>query len=434
MAGIALPTDTILESHSGTFGWQRLARMAGRYSLSAIGPIAVSGAHFAASLIFLHRMAPAEFGVFAFLLVVVPFCLSMSSGLLGAPLVSAIGKSESVGEEKRAAFRAVNRIYCLLTGIATAVLMWTSHAGGTASLLLGLYGAVMAMRWFSRSNAYNQNLPRRAAASDLVYCFCLIAGLLFLVAIDRLSMQRASGVLLASAFLGLLPYGWQFLKLQLRPIEKGAFKTYAPIWRDITRWSLLGVALSEFTANAHAYIVTFISGPQAFALLAAGALLMRPLTLVLSALPDCERPAMAWCLAAGNKACAFAAVHEFRVAAGIAWVGTVLLSIAVLIWYPHLVIRHGFDARGVMTVVAIWGLVVATRAARAGDATFLQAAGEFNGLARAGVPASIVSLVCTLVLLLVAGPIASLAGILAGELVTTVNIFALMRTWRRAHA
>ena len=57
MAGIALPTDTILESHSGTFGWQRLARMAGRYSLSAIGPIAVSGAHFAASLWLMRHRA-----------------------------------------------------------------------------------------------------------------------------------------------------------------------------------------------------------------------------------------------------------------------------------------------------------------------------------------------------------------------------------------
>jgi hypothetical protein len=433
MAGIALPTDTIPESHSGTFGRRRLAQMASRYSLTAIGPIAVSGAHFAASLIFLHRMAPAEFGLFAFLLIVVPFCLSMSSGLLGAPLVSAIGKSESVGEEKRAAFRAINRVYCLLTGIATAVLMWTSHAGGTASVLLGLYGAVMAMRWFSRSNAYNLNRPGRAAASDLVYCFCLIAGLLFLVAIDRLSMQRSAGVLLASAVLGLLPYGWQFLKLQLRPIEKGAFKTYAPIWRDITRWSLLGVALSEITANAHAYLVTFVSGAQSFALLAAGSLLMRPLLLVLSALPDRERPAMARALASGNLRGAFAAIHEFRVAAGVAWLGTVTLSAAVLVWYPRLVIRDGFDARDVMIVVGIWALIVAVRAIRAGDATFLQAAGQFNGLARAGIPAGIVSLVSTFVLLWAAGPVASLGGILAGELVTTVNTIALMRRWRAAH-
>ena len=90
MSGTALPTDA-LKTHSGTFGRQRLARMAGRYSLSAIGPVAVSGAHFLASLIILHHMTRAEFGQFSFLLVIVPFGISLSSGLLGAPLVIAWG-------------------------------------------------------------------------------------------------------------------------------------------------------------------------------------------------------------------------------------------------------------------------------------------------------------------------------------------------------
>ena len=56
---------------------------------------------------------------------------------------------------------------------------------------------------------------------------------------------------------------------------------------------MFGVVLTELTANAHAYLVTFISGPKAFAVLALGSLLMRPASLVLSALPDIERPRMA---------------------------------------------------------------------------------------------------------------------------------------------
>ena len=67
----------------------------------------------------------------------------------------------------------------------------------------------------------------------------------------------------------------------------------APIWQEFARWAVFGVVLTEFTANAHAYLVTFISGPKAFAVLALGSLLMRPASLVLSALPDIERPRMA---------------------------------------------------------------------------------------------------------------------------------------------
>ena len=94
--GTALPASAVL-------GRSRLVKIAGRYSLTAVGPIAVSGAHFAASLIFLHKLTPAEFGLFSFLLVVVPFALSISSGLLGAPLLSAVGKTDALAGQKRAA-------------------------------------------------------------------------------------------------------------------------------------------------------------------------------------------------------------------------------------------------------------------------------------------------------------------------------------------
>src|ERR1700679_527566 len=97
--GTALPASAVL-------GRSRLVKIAGRYSLTAAGPIAVSGAHFAASLIFLHKL--------------------------------------------------------------TAAAMYFGNAGLTCALLLGAYGAAMAFRWFSRFSAYNADHPMRAAASDLV--------------------------------------------------------------------------------------------------------------------------------------------------------------------------------------------------------------------------------------------------------------------------
>src|SRR5262249_23542178 len=155
------------------------------YSLSALGPIAVSGAHFGASLMFLHRMSPREFGMFSFLLVVVPFCLSVSSGLLGAPLLNAVGKPETVAKTNGAAFRVVNRFHCLSAGLLTWLLMYFSGAGRLASVQLGLYAVTMTFRWYSRYTAYNANLPLRAAASDLLYSLTLISGLLFLVFTDH---------------------------------------------------------------------------------------------------------------------------------------------------------------------------------------------------------------------------------------------------------
>jgi hypothetical protein len=425
--GTALPA-------SADLGRSRLVQLAGRYSLTAVGPIAVSGAHFAASLIFLHKLPPAEFGLFSFLLVVVPFALSISSGLLGAPLLSAVGRTDAMGDSKRAAFREVNRLYCLAAGVATAAAMYFGNAGPTCALLLGAYGAAMAFRWFSRFSAYNADHPLRAAASDIVYSVVLLSGLCVLLALGQLSLRRTSDVLLLSALLGLLPFGWEFLKAELRRPPAGILKVYAPIWHDMTRWSLLGVVLSEMTANAHAYLVTFISGPHVFALLAVGSLMMRPLSLVLSALPDRERPAMVHRLVKGDIKGALRIVVEFRYAAAAMWLGTAALSAAILFWFPKLIIKEGFDPRSVIVVTAIWSLIAAARAVRAPENAFLIAAGEFHPLARAGLWGSAVSLVGTLALLLVFGPVESLLGILAGEVAMTIRIMALMRQWKRAHA
>ncbi len=101
---------------------------------------------------------------------VVPFALSISSGLFGAPLLSALNKAEDIAGLKQGALNEANRLYCLLAGAATAVLMYFSdEAGQVSSALLGAYGAVMALRWYLRFNAYNANQPLRVAASDFVY-------------------------------------------------------------------------------------------------------------------------------------------------------------------------------------------------------------------------------------------------------------------------
>lgn len=433
MSGTALPTTQASRGERAGSGRSRLVRLAGRYSLSAAGPISVSGAHFAASIIFLHQLAPAEFGMFSFLLVVVPFALSISSGLFGAPLLSAVGKAEGMAEVTRRALGEANRFYCLAAGLGTAVLMYFSDVELMSSLLLGGYGATMAFRWFARSTAYNSDGALRAASSDFVYSAALLAGLMVLVATGEMSLERTTLVLLVSALVAVLPFGWSFLKSQLRAPMPGFASVYAPLWKDVTRWSLMGVVFSEMTANAHAYLVTFISGAHAFALLAIGSLMMRPLSLVLSALPDRERPAIARALASGDIKSALATVVEFRVATAAVWLGTVALSAAILIWFPNLVIRDGFDGRAVIEAVALWSLIAAMRAFKAPEQAFLIAAGEFHPLARAGIFGSIVSLAGVLVLLVAFGPVTSLFGIAAGEAAMSWRIMSLMASWRRAH-
>ena len=125
----------------------------------------------------------------------------------------------------------------------------------------------------------------------------------------------------------------------------GHLGRYAPIFRDLTRWSLLGVVFTELTVNAHAYLVTFISGPGAFALLALGMLLMRPASLMQSALPDLERPVMTRAIAAARLARAGAHPAGIRLSAcWRRWGVTLVLGAVLLIWSSRLlVLKKGYD-------------------------------------------------------------------------------------------
>jgi hypothetical protein len=177
--------------------------------------------------------------------------------------------------------------------------------------------------------------------------------------------------------------------------------------------------------------VTFFAGPKAFALIAAGSLFLRPVSLCLTALPDRERPLMVRALTNGDMAGALRGVRDFRAAAAAIWVLTLALSAAALAWFPHAILKADYDTRQVLFVVVLWAAIAAIRTWRTPEAVLLQAAREFKALAGASVRSSIVAVIATTVLLVLFGPVASLGGILIGDVVLTERVFALTRRWKR---
>lgn len=424
-AGIAAAQPSALE---------KLFKVAGRYALSALGPVCISGAHFLGAVLVLHTLSPRHFGLFSFVMTIVPFGISAAAALIGAPTTIGIRARGSVDERELATFQKANLLLALFVFAVVCCSMLASGLYLGAASLFGLYGAVMSLRWLGRVYAYATDAPVRAAASDVTYGVLVVAGLGGLYLFDRMTMTYTGLVMLAAAAGSLALFDRAYLAKQLAPSSQGRLADYAPVWRDLTRWSLLGVAATELTVNAHAYFVTFFCGPGAFAILALGSLLMRPVAVVLSSLPDMERPVMARAIGAGDLARAFRAVKEFRTAAAAVLLGTILLAAALLTWFPGTILKQGYDAHSAAIIVAIWAVLMAVRAARSPEAVFLQAAGEFQPLAGISMRSCVVSLVATLVLLLAFGPIASLLGIVAGDVVMTVGIFALVRRWKLAHA
>jgi len=404
-----------------------------RYALSVTGPVAVSAAHFIASLIFLRLLQAAEFGQFSFLLIVVPFCLSAAGALLGAPAALTRGKDEAVALAEISTLQKASLLITAAAGIAVAALMYSTHANLGEAILFGLYGAGATLRAFARSLANVHARLLRVAGSDLVYAGLLVAGLGALVVLGDLTMLNAALVLVLATLASYLPFGWSHWRDMIHSASAQSFAQYLPMWRDVTRWSLLGVVLTELTINAHAYFVTFISGPKAFGLLALGALFMRPASLVLSALPDIDQPLMTRRLAQGDVAGAWRVVNEFRTAAAAVLAGTILLAVALVNYYPDLFLKKGYVESDVVTVLVLWTAITALRVWRTPDAVFLQATGNYSALARVSAWSSATSLIATFVLLCLMGPVASLGGVLAGEIAICLALGPLTRGWRRQY-
>jgi O-antigen/teichoic acid export membrane protein len=421
----------ITEAQPLVAGWgQRPGlRTALRYGASACGPIAVSGAHFLASLIFLRLLSAHEFGLFSFVMVVVAFGMSAVASLAIVPITQMLVK----GGDRASCFKA-NWLACFTFGTLLFAALAFSHAPLPEAGVLGLFGAAFAWRWFARNMAYIDGRMHAAIASDLLYSAVLTLALGALAWLHRVSFTSGSEMLLLAALVALVPFGADFLRDQIAALRTGSLRAYGPIFYSVSRWSLVGVVLTEVTVNAHAYLVTFISGPGQFALLALGMLLMRPASLVQSALPDMERPAMARAIAAHDLRGLDRIRRHFSWGLMGAWAATMTLAAAILVLAPHLLLKKGYALEDVVVVALLSATIMAIRTWRTPLAVLLQAAGEYKALAAIGTVSSVVSVLATLALLLTVGPVASLGGIILGELVILYRVQQMARVWRASHA
>jgi O-antigen/teichoic acid export membrane protein len=421
MAGAA---TALHRTDAGTLGGA-----ARRYGLSVAGPLAVSGAHFLASLVFLRSLDAAEFGTFSFVLVASAFAMSISGAGLVLPATRGVVKNDTV------ATAAVFRLAPGAGIVFALALILAIMASGTSlshAAPLGLFGAVLAYRWFARSLAYIEGRIMAAILSDLLYGVIVVAGLGAMVLTHHTSLRLGGELLLLAAAASLTTFGGDFFRAQLRGLRHGRLRDYLPALRNVTAWSLLGVALTEATLNAHAYLVTFIDGPGAFALPALGMLLMRPVSLVQSALPDLERPAMMRAFAARDGAGLDRILFEFQSALALVLVATILLGASLLFFEPQLLLKQGYGLADAVTAALLSAAIMAVRAMRAPLGVLLQAAGEFKAMARLSFWSAAVSIAATAGLLLAFGPVASLGGILLGDLAILAGMKPLARKARLA--
>jgi O-antigen/teichoic acid export membrane protein len=400
-----------------------------RYGLAAIGPISSAGVQFALSLVLLHALPAAQFGSFSFLLVLSQFSSGIAMALFCAPLLIVIHQ-KSLSEVDRqsvlAALFAGNALFSVAIGIVGLVCGLLLGIGTSAAALFGVYAAIYLVRWYGRAFAYAEQRQLSTTFSDLTYTVVLAGGVGFLHFAQATTLPRVYAVLILGAAAGLVPFGLPYLATQLAPRTMRRLGHYRIVWKEHARWSLLGVLSTEATINAHAYLVTAIAGPAAFAPIAASALLLRPLSVGTNALSEFERARMARMLANDDLAGARRAANGFRMMLVLVWLGTAAMAAAILHWAPTLLFPARYDLHFLVVGACMWMVIGFIRMARAPDSALLQASGRFRPLAMSSMVSAGISVAGVLVLLMFAGPLWSILGLLAGEMVYAWRMSLLM--------
>jgi hypothetical protein len=263
-----------------------------------------------------------------------------------------------------------------------------------------------------------------------VYSAGLLGGIGLIAILDTNSADLPYAALMASVALSLLPFGRQFFLEQFVRIHPRNLPHYLSVWRRHSRWSLIGVVTTEATVNAHAYIVTLLSGSSAFAPIAASALIIRPITVVMNALTEFERPQMARQIVEGQIGSVQRTAGIFLCVLIAAWIVTAAAAALLITYKPELVLPSGYSQIYLSWGMMLWMAVALMRILRTPDSVLLQAGGMFRWLAHASIISSGVSICAVAALLFLSGPLWSIGGILLGEAICVAWVWRQAWRWR----
>ncbi|MGG5891093.1 hypothetical protein ACLF3G_28890 [Falsiroseomonas sp. HC035] len=369
--------------------------------------------------------------MFAFLLIAQQFSIGIWSALFSAPLPVLLEKSDP--SQRIEVLRCLFSTNLVLIGLAalafTLLSLGLGATGWTAAAFAVCSGAAL-LRVVARAHAYSTGAPMRTVRSDLVYSAAVGCGVLILILLNPPAVGFFFLVLGVSALVALMPFGSQYFLLQFFRFGTGDVAAYSLVWRQHSGWSLTGVITTELTVNSHAYLVTLLAGPAAFAPVAASALLTRPLGVAMNAMTEFERPRMARQIGENRIRDVLRSASGFRWTLIVIWIMTAISVPAVALIAPGILFAPQYDANVLAAGLALWMAVTAVRLMRLPESVLLQAAGCFRGLAMASILSACISVVAVALLILVGGPVWSIAGILIGEAACGFGIWRQARRWR----
>lgn len=409
-----------------SFGIVALVR---RFVVGLAGEGLQSGFHFALNVVLMRHLPAYDYGLFAIVFTLGSLGLTYTNALVATPAAVNIPRFRSPGA---AAFQdvvlgSVAGVLAVVVALLVAIGMAVWEGSATLAIAGGVFVGAWSIRNYVRVAQFAKREPFRAVRSDLVFAAvgtaCLIARQPFEAGAQGLAEALAILTVanIAGIAVGLFGPGRR-TTVSLRP---SIWRRYRTHWRQVS-WSLAGVTTANVQATFQTLMVTVISGPAAYAPIAAALVLVAPLRLGTSALIWMVQPEFASALAGRD----LGRVRHL-LAASAALVLLVCLTYGAALWAAFGLIDAqlfgaSFSDEPMRVITALaWGTSLVFLSYSLPKA-LMEAAGEFKAVAGATLVSVLVGIVVVAVLLVLVGPAWSLAGVIAAEVVTLAHF------WRHA--
>ena len=408
-----------------------------RYTLAVGAQALVSGFHFALNLVLVRQISQYDYGIFAFAFVLAMFAQAINNALISTPLTvyTPVIKDTETRSQQEKMLSVVNLIFCLALLMLGMMYIPLSELDASTVACIAIFVAVYAARQHSRSFGYARLRPLVTAAGDTTY---MVTGILIMALmltvnpeprVGSILLSLAGANLIAIIVENLLLHGRQALD-QLR----GSWHGYSLIWEQ-SRWALAGAVTTLLMGQAHSLIIVQSHGPQAFAPIAAGAVLFGPVRVALMTWQNMVKPEMAVSLSE----------HRYTEVRGQMIRTTRLMAVAMFCvviglaimwpWIDGFLYEKRYADEPMAWIVALWAVITLCSASYTPISAALQALKNFKALAMGSIYASVLAAIAVTALLYFRSPEDTLIGIFLAELFMAVFLLRVItRTLREAMA
>jgi O-antigen/teichoic acid export membrane protein len=397
--------------------------LAHRYLLSLSGEWLQSGFHFILNLVLIRLLSAYDYGVFAIIFILGGIALTYGNALVSVPATVHIPRLKSAGAVnfQDVVLGSVALAICGGIAVIAAAGLWLTLGSPGEALAGAAFVGLWTLRNHLRATMFARREMATATLADLSYFVSGIVLIGALLLLERGAIQVAE-VLAALAVANLLAIAVGLKGQGRRPrvsLRAGVRARYRAIWQEIA-WSLVAVTTWSVQGQAQMFLVAAIVGPAAYAPIAAGIVLFRPLRTAVGALVNVIRPEFATALADR-------ALHRVKltIAASFAAVtlGCLAYGLLVLIAWSFLteqIFGEKFSDASMPLIVTLAWVGALISLSYHVPLPLVQAARDFKTVAVATAIGGLAGVVAVVVLLFTASVAWSLAGVAIGEAVCWV--------------